>query len=88
MSDPLGAIREILEDPFAGRGLTDRQGQIAGMRARGRSIRSISEELVITENTVKNHLRTARLRLGAGSRESLSSILIRQISAVLDAKGA
>ncbi len=88
MSGPLRAIREILDDPFAGRGLTPRQAVISGMRARGRSHRSIAEELGIQENTVKNTLYQSRVRLGVVSEGSLTHILIRQISAVLDAKGA
>ena len=88
MSDPLKAIAGILADPFAGRGLTERQALIAGMQARGLSIGQISDELSIAPNTVATHIKLARQKIGLKPNEPLSAVLIRQISAVLDAKGA
>ena len=88
MTDTSKAIREIITNPFAGRGLSKRQALIAGMQARGLSIEQISGELNVTPNTVKTHIKHARKKIGPRTNEPLSAILIRQISAVLDAKGA
>jgi DNA-binding CsgD family transcriptional regulator len=88
MPSKVRAIEQIIEDPFAGRGLSPRQAEIAGMVARGQSIAEISDELMIAKNTVKKTLQNARYRLNLEPGQSLSALLIQQITAVLDRKGA
>jgi len=48
--------------------LTDREGQVMTLISRGRSNKEIAAHLVISEKTVKNHIRAIYEKLGAGSR--------------------
>ena len=48
--------------------LTEREREVMGFISRGRSNRDIAEQLVISEKTVKNHIRAIYDKLGAGSR--------------------
>jgi DNA-binding NarL/FixJ family response regulator len=48
--------------------LTEREREVMTSISRGRSNRDIAAELVISEKTVKNHIRAIYDKLGAGSR--------------------
>jgi DNA-binding NarL/FixJ family response regulator len=50
------------------RGLTDRQLEVLGHVARGRTNRQVGELLGISERTVRNHLRTIGQRLSTTDR--------------------
>lgn len=52
----------------AGPGLTTREREVLALLARGLANRAIAEELGISENTVKNHVRRLLEKLQAGSR--------------------
>ncbi|HEX7171320.1 MAG TPA: helix-turn-helix transcriptional regulator [Candidatus Limnocylindria bacterium] len=54
------------DDP--GRPLTDRQLEVLGQVARGRTNRQVGEALGISERTVRNHMRTIAKRLAATDR--------------------
>jgi DNA-binding NarL/FixJ family response regulator len=48
--------------------LTEREREVMGLIASGRSNKAIAGELFISEKTVKNHIRNIYEKLGAGSR--------------------
>lgn len=55
-------------DRFSGPTLTARERQVLDLIAAGRSNRAIASSLGISENTVKNHVRSILEKLQAGSR--------------------
>lgn len=54
-------------------GLTPRQSQIAALVAKGKLNKEIAEELAISFDTVRSHLRLARKTLGARNRTELAA---------------
>lgn len=56
-------------------GLTEREAEILGMLARGRSGRFIGEYLSISENTVKTHIKHIYAKLGTHSRQELINLV-------------
>ena len=60
VSQMLGRRRR--EDPLEG--LTDRERQVLGLMAEGRSNNAISEELVVTERAVEKHVTSIFSKLG------------------------
>lgn len=60
------ASRPLVAVPFFA--LTSRELEVARLIARGYSNRQISEELVITEKTAKNHVHHVLDKLGVRSR--------------------
>ena len=75
-------IREILDDPFIGRGLTPRETEISRLASRGLNQREISEELGISPETVKHHLTACRKKIREKPR-LFPDLVFRQIEAVL-----
>jgi DNA-binding CsgD family transcriptional regulator len=66
-SDP----EEVASLNVASFNLTDREAEIAGLVARGRSTREISSALFISEHTVNNHLRSIFEKVGVNSRREM-----------------
>jgi DNA-binding NarL/FixJ family response regulator len=61
--------------PEAGRdSLTEREREVMGFISRGRSNRDIAEQLVISEKTVKNHIRAIYDKLGVASRAEAMAV--------------
>jgi DNA-binding CsgD family transcriptional regulator len=55
--------------------LTDREREVAGLAARGRSSRQIADALVISVRTVDSHLNHAYTKLGISDRADLAAAL-------------
>lgn len=72
------ALRELL-GPQARtiEALTDREGEVLGLLARGYSNREIAEQLVLTEGTVKNHVSNILGKLQAENRTQAADIARR-----------
>ena len=64
-------FRRDLTSPRAGRGLTLREQEIVRMVALGASSPEIADELQISHQTVRTHVRNAMEKLGARSRAHL-----------------
>jgi len=61
--------------PGSGRdSLTEREREVMGFISRGRSNRDIAEQLVISEKTVKNHIRAIYDKLGVASRAEAMAV--------------
>ena len=58
--------------------LTGREVEVLGYIARGRSNREIAEELFISENTVKNHVRNILEKLQLHSRTEAALYAVRE----------
>jgi DNA-binding CsgD family transcriptional regulator len=56
--------------------LTERQVQVVGLLVQGSSIKQIARCLGISPRTVKKHLTTARLALGAETRDHLVALAV------------
>jgi DNA-binding NarL/FixJ family response regulator len=65
-----GQVTEVLEEPHAHPELhlTPRQAQVLRLLERGRSTAQIAEELGLSRETVRNHIRRLLRALGASSR--------------------
>jgi DNA-binding NarL/FixJ family response regulator len=57
--------------------LTDREGQVLTLLARGLSNRRVAERLAISENTVKAHVASILGKLGATTRTEAVTLAIR-----------
>jgi DNA-binding NarL/FixJ family response regulator len=54
--------------------LTEREREVMGFIGRGRSNRDIAEQLVISEKTVKNHIRAIYEKLGVATRAEAMAV--------------
>jgi DNA-binding NarL/FixJ family response regulator len=63
--------REIAKREFGG--LTERERQVAGLIARGRSNREIAKTLVVSERTVETHVGNILSKLGFDSRAQIAA---------------
>jgi PAS domain S-box-containing protein len=65
-----GQVSSVLEEPHAHPGLplTPRQAEVLKLLERGRSTTQIAEELHVSRETVRNHVRHLLHALGASSR--------------------
>ena len=76
-------LGQSASDPFASRlaaiaesaGLTSREQEILGLYAQGRSAVYIAEKLVLSNYTVKTHIRRAYAKLDVHSRQDLLDLL-------------
>jgi two-component system nitrate/nitrite response regulator NarL len=59
-------------------GLSPREGEILACVASGQSNRQIAEQLIITENTVKNHIKNILGKLELDNRVQLTAYAIRR----------
>ena len=66
--------REIVE----GYGLTPRESEILKYLGQGRTVRSISEKLVVSENTVKYHVKSIYQKLDVHSRDEVVDLIERE----------
>lgn len=60
----LRTLRVLIADPFAGRGLTERQRQVSALKAKGYTLERIAKELDLSKNTIKTHLQRSYQVLG------------------------
>jgi DNA-binding NarL/FixJ family response regulator len=67
-----------LEEGHDGRRLTDRELEVLRLIARGMSNRDIALELVIAENTVRNHVRNILEKLQVRSRVEAAMYAVRE----------
>ena len=81
----LATIADILERPFYGRGLTNREHEVARLCARGLLIDEIAEELVISPRTARHHLDSAKKKLKMKPRE-LPRYIFDKIEGVIEAE--
>lgn len=70
---PFPTVR-ALRDRF---GLTDRQAEVALLLGRGLSNKAVAEELMISPNTVRRHVRAVLLKLGLSSRAAVAYTLVQ-----------
>ncbi|HEY7199072.1 MAG TPA: response regulator transcription factor, partial [Candidatus Dormibacteraeota bacterium] len=68
--DPAAAARLVREirSPAAPEGLTEREGEVLRLLARGLANKEIGRDLGISEDTVKTHVSRILAKLGAQSR--------------------
>lgn len=74
VSDPVEAA-----DGLIAAGLSEREAEVARLVAEGRAYKEIGAQLFISAKTVEHHVARIKLRLGAGNRAELLS-LIREFS--------
>jgi len=58
--------------------LTEREGEVLRLVARGLSTRQIASELVISEKTVGRHLDNIYAKLGVSSRAAATALALRE----------
>lgn len=80
----LGAICSLLGDPFSGRGLTQREEQVARLLAMGFTHKQIGRELHLSHNTIKNHASRIIRKLEILNSRALTRILISSLAAILE----
>ena len=56
-------------------GLSPRQAEVLGLLAKGRDVRFISEEFVVSTSTVKSHVYMLYRKLGIHSQQELISLV-------------
>lgn len=56
------------ENPTRDGAISEREREVLYLVAQGASVEDIAARLIISPNTVRTHIRNARLKLGAGSR--------------------
>lgn len=66
-------------------GLTPRESEILALAARGRNRKFISEELTVSEETIKSHVYSIYRKLGIHSQQELLDLVEARILAVSDA---
>ncbi len=72
------ALSRRLEEEHDGRRLTDRELEVLRLIARGMSNKDIGAELVIAENTVRNHVRNILEKLQVRSRVEAAMYAVRE----------
>jgi DNA-binding NarL/FixJ family response regulator len=72
------ALSRRLEEEHDGRRLTDRELEVLRLIARGMSNKDIGSELVIAENTVRNHVRNILEKLQVRSRVEAAMYAVRE----------
>ena len=65
--------RALAEGGAAGRPLTRREGEIAGLVARGLTNRQIAAALHISERTAENHIQHILVKLGLHTRTQIAA---------------
>ncbi|MCL5981980.1 MAG: helix-turn-helix transcriptional regulator [Firmicutes bacterium] len=64
--------------------LTKREREIAALLLRGKSYRTISAELYVSENTVKTHVKNIYAKAGVRSKTELAGLLLERQSVHAD----
>ncbi len=72
------ALSRRLEEEHDGRRLTDRELEVLRLIARGMSNKDIGTDLVIAENTVRNHVRNILEKLQVRSRVEAAMYAVRE----------
>lgn len=80
VSEPEPAAAEPASPEKAGRVLTPRQVEVAGLIAKGYTNAQIAEQLVITEGTTANLVRQILQRLDARNRAQIAAWAIENLS--------
>ena len=75
-------LRQLLKYPFAGRGLTERQQELARLAAFGFTIEEIAAKIEITSGGAGSHMRDIKKKIGLG-KSGLTRNLIERIKEVL-----
>ena len=76
--DPrLGSLRLARESAGRGGVLTDRERELLALLAQGFDVEAIAEELCLSPETVRTHLRNALQKLGASTRAHAVAIAVR-----------
>lgn len=75
-------LRQLLEFPFAGRGLTERQQEVARLAAFGFTTEEMATELGITRGGAGSHMRDIKKKIGFG-KFGLTRDLMKRIGKVL-----
>ena len=70
-SDGAAALAERCARVAGERGLSPREGEILGYLGRGHTVAFIAKTLVISESTVRTHVKAVYRKLGVSSREEL-----------------
>lgn len=60
------------------KGLTDRQIEVLGLVAAGKTNREIAEELVLSDHTVRRHMQNIFTKLGVPSRAAAAAFAVRR----------
>lgn len=68
-------FREAVEQISEETGLTRQETRVFSMLARGMNATAIAEELVVSTNTVKSHMRNAYAKLGVHSQQEIISLV-------------
>ena len=75
---PQVALEERCREIVEGYGLTPRESEILKYLGQGRTVRSISEKLVVSENTVKYHVKSIYQKLDVHSRDEVVDLIERE----------
>ena len=70
---PVRDVAARCEELAGACGLTPREGEILGYLGRGHGIAFVADALVISESTVRTHVKSIYKKLGVNSREELVS---------------
>lgn len=70
----------LSSDPFDGFGLTPREQQIASLLVRGRDVAYICDELMLSKNTVRSHIKSVYQKTGVHSKQELINLSERRAS--------
>jgi len=84
MTDTKAKLTALMDNPFAGYHLTERQGWAATWSAFGFSRGEIAKEMLVTEQAVYHFLVGARKKIGLSSNRDFTKQLIRQIKLILE----
>lgn len=66
----------LVFDLAASERLTEREGEITALLLTGKTYRKIAEELFVSENTVKTHVKNIYAKVGVQSRTELMALLL------------
>jgi DNA-binding CsgD family transcriptional regulator len=80
--DPAAAVERRCERLAALRGLTGREEEVLKLMARGRSGAYIAEHLVISQNTVKTHVKHIYAKLDAHSQQDVVDLVFEADTSV------
>ncbi len=75
-------LRQVMEFPFAGRGLSERQAEVARLAAFGYTTDEIAAELKIGRSSAGTHMMKTKKKIGLG-KFGLTRDLIKQIDEIL-----
>ena len=83
-----GKAQAVVHQAAARYFLTEREADVLGLLYAGRSVPYISEQLVVSQNTVKTHVRHIYAKLDVHGRQELLDVLRETEGAEMPAEGA